>query len=102
MIWAALRDDTYGDIVKLLVLTAARREEIGALRWSEVDFDRGLITLPPERTKNHREHEIMLSEPAAAILRARPRLIYSDGTPCDPSSDAASEDLATGLAASLI
>ena len=75
-IWAALRDDAYGDIVKLLVLTAARREEIGALRWSEVDFDRGLITLPPERTKNHREHEIMLSAPATAILRARPRLTY--------------------------
>jgi integrase len=82
-IWAALRDDAYSDIVRLLILTAGRREEIGALRWSEVDFDRGLITLPPERTKNHREHEIVLSAPATAILRSRPRLTYRDGTPCD-------------------
>ena len=52
------------------------------MRWSEVDFDRGLIALPPERTKSHREHEIMLSAPATAILRARPRLTYPDGTPC--------------------
>jgi integrase len=82
-IWAALRDDAYGDIVRLLVLTGARRDEIGALYWSEIDFDRGLIALPGTRTKNHREHEIMLSAPATAILRARPRLAYTDGTPCD-------------------
>ena len=42
-----------------------------------------MIALPPERTKSHREHEIMLSAPATAILRARPRLTYPDGTPCD-------------------
>src|SRR6516225_3719291 len=39
-IWNALDDDRYGAIVKLLALTALRREEVGGLRWSEVDFDR--------------------------------------------------------------
>jgi integrase len=82
-IWAALRDDAYGDIVRLLVLTGARREEIGALCWSEINFDRGLIALPEARTKNHREHEIMLSAPAARVLRTRPRLTHTDGTSCD-------------------
>jgi integrase len=89
-IWAALRADAYGDIIKLLVLTGARREEIGALRWSEIDFERGLIVLPPARVKSGRtlakrklSHEIVLSEPAAAILKARSRLTWPDGSPCD-------------------
>ena len=82
-IWAALRDDAYSDIVRLLVLTGARREEVGALRWSEIDLDHGLIALPAERVKNHRSHEILLSQPALAVLQARPRLTWPDGSPCD-------------------
>jgi integrase len=82
-IWKALGDDTYSDIVRLLVLTGARREEIGGLKWSETDLTGGLITLPPERTKNRRTHEIVLSPPALAILKARPRLVWSNGSPCD-------------------
>jgi integrase len=57
----------------LLILTGQRREEIGGLRWIEVDLDRGLIVLPPERTKNRRQHEIPLSEPAKDILAKRSR-----------------------------
>ena len=68
-IWAAFEDDQFGDIVKLLILTGQRREEIGSLRWSEVDFKRGLIVLPPARTKNKRLHEIPLSALARAILK---------------------------------
>jgi integrase len=45
-IWAALEDDTYGDIVRLLMMTGQRREEIGALRWSEIDLDKHMITFP--------------------------------------------------------
>jgi integrase len=71
-IWAALEDDTYGAIVRLLLLTGARRAEIGALRWDEVDFERGLISLPPSRTKNGRPHVIALNLPAIEVLRARP------------------------------
>jgi integrase len=61
----------YLDIVRLLLLTGQRREEIGGLRWSEVDFDAKLIRLPPERTKNKREHIVPLSALALAILRIR-------------------------------
>src|SRR5262249_19468138 len=73
-IWAALPDSDYGDIVRLLALTGQRRDEIGSLRWSEVDFDKALIALPPERTKNSRPHDVPLSPPALAILKARPHL----------------------------
>ena len=50
-IWAALRDDAYGDILRLLILTGARREEIGGLQWSEVDLTTPCIILPAERPK---------------------------------------------------
>jgi integrase len=84
IIWRALpRGDPYGVIVKLLLLTAARRDEIGSLRWSEVDFDAATITLPPARTKNRREHIIPLSQAALALLAAQQRRTSPDGTPRD-------------------
>ncbi len=67
-VWAALPPDHFGDIVRLLMLTGQRREEIGGLRWSEVDLGRDLIVLPPARTKNKRQHEVPLSRQARAIL----------------------------------
>jgi integrase len=70
IVWHALPDSDYGAIVKLLILTGQRREEIGALRRSEVDLEELVIALPPERTKNGRPHEVPLSKPALAILSA--------------------------------
>jgi integrase len=72
-LWQALPDNDYGKCVKLLILTAQRREEIGKLRWSEIDLVRGVISLPPERTKNAKPHDVPLSEPARAILESQPR-----------------------------
>jgi integrase len=68
---AALLDDDYGAIVRLLMLTGQRREEIGGLRWSEIDFDRGVIVFPATRAKNKREHEIPMSDPVREILESR-------------------------------
>jgi integrase len=82
-IWRELGDGQYGTILKLLLLTVARRDEIGSLRWSEVDLDAATITLPRERTKNKREHVIPLSGPARAILAAQPRRTAPDGSPRD-------------------
>jgi len=61
----------YSDIVRLLILTGQRRQEIGALRWDEIDFDKAVITLPPIRTKNNRQHELPLSPQASAVLKSR-------------------------------
>jgi integrase len=72
-LWTALGDDDYGDIVKLVIYTAARRGEIGDLLWDEIDFDKATIELPAARMKNNRPHLIPLSEPALAILRKRQR-----------------------------
>jgi len=64
----------FGPLVQLLILTAGRRNEIANLRWSEVDLDLDMITLPAERTKNGVQHEIPLSAPAIAILKSLPRV----------------------------
>jgi integrase len=74
-IWNALPDSDYGRIVKLLMLTGQRRDEIGGLRWAEIDLTQlgdfhGVINLPKERTKNNRPHMVPLSAPARAILAA--------------------------------
>jgi integrase len=82
-IWRALDDDQYAAIVKLLMLTAARRDEVASLRWSEINLDDAIITLPEERTKNRREHIIPLSEPVLAILAAQPRRVEADGSARD-------------------
>jgi integrase len=65
-IWTACPDDDYGAILKLLMLTAQRANEIAELRWDEVHDEQ--IVLPAERTKNKRPQIIPLSEPAKAIL----------------------------------
>ena len=58
----------YGTILKLLLLTGCRRDEIGGLKWSEVDLNARLITIPGSRTKNKQEHIIPLSEEASKLL----------------------------------
>lgn len=63
-------------IFKLLLLTGARRNEIAALEWSEVDLDRGLITLPPARTKaggKSGERRIAINSVAVELLEEQPR-----------------------------
>jgi hypothetical protein len=40
---------SYGALVKLLILTGQRRNEVGAMRWSEIDQGARLWTLPPEK-----------------------------------------------------
>jgi integrase len=71
--WAALGDDDYSDIFKLLTYTASRRGEIGGLRWDEVDLDKAVIEIPAARMKNGKPHVVPLSEPALAILKKRQR-----------------------------
>jgi integrase len=83
-VWRACREDDYGRIVRLLILTGQRREEVGAMAETEIDAARALWTLPGERTKNRLPHEVPLSRPVLAILEKHPRrsgrtLIFGEG-----------------------
>jgi integrase len=70
-IWLASGDDDYGRIVRLLLLTAQRRDEVGSMQWSEIDLSSGLWTLPGARTKNRRAHKLPLVPAALALLPHR-------------------------------
>jgi integrase len=72
-VWRALGDDDFGKIIKLLVLSGARRSEIGGMRWSEIDLERGLWCLPGARAKNKRPHVLPLLQMALDILKSVPR-----------------------------
>ena len=59
---------------RLLLLTAQRREEVGGLRWSELDLENALWTIPKERTKNGKAHLVHLSPQALQIIATVPRI----------------------------
>src|SRR5262249_18519656 len=69
-VWNALRDDDYGDIVRLLMLTLCRLSEIGDLTWDEVAFPAGLIRLPAARTKTGVARDVPMSALVRRILEA--------------------------------
>jgi len=75
-LWRGLGDGDFDNVVRLLLLTGQRRNEIGHLQWSEIDTARKMIVLAPDRTKNSRQHELPLSSQALARLsntnRSRP------------------------------
>jgi integrase len=72
-IWNALGANDYDDILRLLLLTGQRAGEIGGLRWSEIDFNESLISLPAQRTKNGHPHSFPMSKPVRDILKVRPQ-----------------------------
>jgi integrase len=77
-VWCACGDDDHGRIVRLLCLTACRRQEVGSMQWSELDADAGTWTIPGARTKNGREHTLPLPPAAWAIIDAVPRMASRD------------------------
>ena len=70
-IWKATDDDgDYSRIVRLCLLTGCRREEIGGLRWDEVQSER--IVFGAGRMKGKLAHEIPLLPLISAAVPKRP------------------------------
>jgi integrase len=62
----------YGAIVRLLMLTGQRREEVAGMTRAELSEDLATWTIPATRTKNGIPHLVPLSQPASKILQALP------------------------------
>jgi integrase len=77
-IWRECGDDDFGRIVRLLILTGCRREEIGGMRWSEIDMEQRVLALPAERVKNKHAHALPLCDAALEIISGIPRMLHSD------------------------
>lgn len=83
-VWCECREDDYGRIVRLLILTGQRREEVGAIAENEIDPVKVLWSLPRHRTKNGLPHDVPLSRPALEIIQKQPRrigrsLVFGEG-----------------------
>jgi integrase len=55
--------------LEFLILTVARSGEVLGVRWSEIDLDEKIWTVPANRMKAGREHRVPLSGRAMAILK---------------------------------
>ena len=71
-VWRATASLSYpaDAFVKLLILTGARRDEIREMRWSEIDQETWIWTLPADRSKNGQAHIVPLPDQAVAVLQA--------------------------------
>jgi integrase len=67
----------FGPITKLLVLTGARRSEVGDMEWNELDLEQRTWTIPAARSKNRRQHTVPLSPQAVEIIKGLPRFAGS-------------------------
>ena len=78
LVWQHSDQGDFGMIVRLLILTGQRREEVAAMRWSEIDLNARQWSIGSERTKNGQNHTIYLSNAATTILRERHQSIQRD------------------------
>ena len=62
------REATSALALELCILTAARSGEILGMRWSEIDLDKKIWTVPADRMKAGREHRV----PLVAARRRNP------------------------------
>src|SRR5258708_4005378 len=72
------REATSALALEFCILTAARSGEILGMRWSEIDFDTKIWTVPASRMKAGLEHRVPLSPRAFAILRQLEKLEAGD------------------------
>jgi integrase len=58
----------FGPIVRLLIVTGQRREEVAGLKWEELNRSDALWTLPGDRAKNGEPNNVPLNELAITEL----------------------------------
>jgi integrase len=72
------------DIIRMLLLTGARRGEVESMRWADVDLTAGIWTKPGSTTKQKTDHTVPLSAPARQLL-SEIRTVQTTGTFVFPS-----------------
>ena len=56
--------------MKLFLLTMVRKSELQDAVWDEVDFENGVWTIPKERMKRSKAHNVYLSQQCIDIMIA--------------------------------
>jgi integrase len=76
----------FREFISLALLTGARRGNVVAMRWDEIDFSGAVWTIPASKAKGRKEIVIPLAGPAMKILEPRRKRISSEWV--FPSSEA--------------
>lgn len=63
----------FGALVRLLLLTAQRRDKVASMRWADVSLD-GLWRVPTEKREKGTPGELLLPALALEIIQAQPRV----------------------------
>ena len=89
--------------LEFAILTAARTGEVIGAKWSEIDLKAGVWTVPAERMKGSKEHQVPLSKRALAILESLPRekggYVFPGAKAKAPLSNMAMLELLRGMSA---
>jgi integrase len=81
--------------LEFAILTAARSGEVRGMPWhGELDSSRKVWTVPPERMKGEREHQVPLTAPAVALIEGmwsvrQDEWVFPGDRPGRPLSDMA-------------
>ena len=72
MVWkhAPQTHTCFGPIVRLLIVTGQRREEVSSLAWEELDQAERMWILPGDRAKNGEPNRVPLNSLAVSVLEA--------------------------------
>src|SRR5262245_10931159 len=66
------------NIIRLLMLTGARRGEVLNAQWEQFDLDHAVWTKPAATTKQRRLHRVPISGAAVALLRSLRSTVPTD------------------------
>jgi integrase len=74
-VWCATRfPGPFNGIVRVLMLTGQRRDEVAGMTWAELSDDLSTWTIPASRAKNGATHIVPLNAAAQDLLRSLPRV----------------------------
>ncbi|MGY3328651.1 integrase [Mesorhizobium sp. USDA 4775] len=82
----------FGDLARLLLLTAQRRDEVAAAEWREFSIPDATWSIPPERTKNGRRQVLPLAPQVTKILAGLPRVVAPAPASVKPSEHSKVEE----------
>ena len=62
-------DKQAATIIRVLLLTGARRGEVLGMKWVDLDLDRGIWSKPASSTKQGTDHVVPVSKPVCQLLK---------------------------------
>lgn len=74
MVELRARDGISARSLEFAILTAARSGEVRGAKWSEIDQQARVWTIPADRMKGGKEHRVPLADEVISLLNALPRL----------------------------